>query len=196
MVTRRDFLKKGGLAIAGLALGGSPLKTVLAAPKVKRGMEYVCLRPRPEERHFTSKAVEEVIAKVKKQLRDPKLAWMFENCFPNTLDTTVSFQMTEGRPDTFVITGDIHAMWLRDSGAQVWPYVPLCKHDEQLRLLVAGVINRQTRCIQLDPYANAFTNGEVSSEWASDYTQMKPYIHERKWEIDSLCYPVRLAWKY
>ncbi len=196
MVTRRDFLKKSGLAIAGLALGGSSLKTVLAAPKVKRGMEYVCLRPRPEERHFTSKAVEEVIAKVKKQLRDPKLAWMFENCFPNTLDTTVSFQMTEGRPDTFVITGDIHAMWLRDSGAQVWPYVPLCKHDEQLRLLVAGVINRQTRCIQLDPYANAFTNGEVSSEWASDYTQMKPYIHERKWEIDSLCYPVRLAWKY
>lgn len=69
MVTRRDFLKKGGLAIAGLALGGSSLKTVLAAPKVKRGMEYVCLRPRPEERHFTSKAVEEVIAKVKKQLK-------------------------------------------------------------------------------------------------------------------------------
>lgn len=196
MVTRRDFIKKSGLALAGLALSGSPLKKVFADPKVKKEWNYVCLRPRLEERRFISPAVEEVITKIKKQLKDAKLAWMFENCFPNTLDTTVSFQMTEGRPDTFVITGDIHAMWLRDSGAQVWPYVPLCKQDEQLRLLVAGVINRQTRCIQLDPYANAFTDQEVPGEWASDYTQMKPGIHERKWEIDSLCYPVRLAWKY
>ena len=76
---------------------------------------------------FTSKAVEEVIAGTKKKLKDPKLAWMFENCFPNTLDTTVNFKMIDGKPDTFVITGDIDAMWLRDSGAQVWPYVALCK---------------------------------------------------------------------
>jgi meiotically up-regulated gene 157 (Mug157) protein len=72
---------------------------------------------------------------------------MFENCYPNTLDTTVDFQVKEGRPDTFVITGDINAMWLRDSAAQVWPYLPLCKQDEPLRLLIAGVINRHTRCI-------------------------------------------------
>ena len=108
---------------------------------------YVCQRPKPEERHFTSKAVEEVIAGTKKKLKDPKLAWMFENCFPNTLDTTVNFKMIDGKPDTFVITGDIDAMWLRDSGAQVWPYVALCKKDEQLRLLIAGVINRQTKLI-------------------------------------------------
>ncbi|MDE5639394.1 MAG: glycoside hydrolase family 125 protein, partial [Odoribacter sp.] len=93
-------------------------------------------------------------------------------------------------------TGDINAMWLRDSGAQVWPYLPLCKKDEQLRLLIAGVINRQTRCILLDRYANAFTHGAESSEWKSDLTEMKPYIHERKWEVDSLCYPVRLAYNY
>ena len=55
---------------------------------------------------------------------------MFENCFPNTLDTTVHF---DGDDDTFVYTGDIHAMWLRDSGAQVWPYVQLANQDPRLK---------------------------------------------------------------
>lgn len=104
--------------------------------------------------------------------------------------------MIDSKPDTFVITGDIDAMWLRDSGAQVWPYVALCKKDEQLRLLIAGVINRQTKLIQIDRYANGFTHGAESSEWATDLTEMKPYVHERKWEIDSLCYPIRLAYQY
>lgn len=200
MVTRRDFIKKSGLAIAAAAMSASPLKAMVNGEKEGTGAAvadgFISKRPRPEDRHFTSRAVEEVIAGVKKKLKDPKLAWMFENCFPNTLDTTVDFKMVDGRPDTFVITGDINAMWLRDSGAQVWPYVSLCKNDEQLRLLIAGVINRQTKCIQLDRYANAFTHGAESSEWAKDYTDMKPYVHERKWEIDSLCYPVRLAYHY
>ena len=199
MVTRRDFLKKSGLAIAAAAMSGSPLKAMIGdtfKSSLIAGTDYTCKRPKLEDRHFTSKAVEEVIAATKKQLQDPKLAWMFENCFPNTLDTTVDFKMDGGKPDTFVITGDINAMWLRDSGAQVWPYIPLCRKDEQLRLLIAGVINRQTKCIQLDRYANAFTHGAQSSEWATDLTEMKPYVHERKWEIDSLCYPIRLAYRY
>lgn len=194
MVSRRDFLKKGGLAMMAAAVSSTPLKAVAKVMSGER--EFVSNRPLPANRHFMSKVVEEVIESVKKQLKDPKLAWMFENCFPNTLDTTVDFQMKDGRPDTFVITGDINAMWLRDSAAQVWPYLSLCKKDDQLRLLIAGVINRQTRCILLDRYANAFTHGAESSEWQSDRTEMKPYIHERKWEIDSLCYPVRLAYNY
>ena len=197
MVTRREFLKKGGLALVAAAVSGTPLRAAVdKARGAVSASDYVSNRPAPGERHFSSRAVEKVISRVKSQLRDPKLAWMFENCFPNTLDTTVNFQMQGGRPDTFVITGDIDAMWLRDSGAQVWPYVPLCKEDEQLRLLVAGVINRQVKCIQIDPYANAFTHGAEDSEWKKDYTVMKPYVHERKWEIDSLCYPVRLAYHY
>ncbi|MEG2277228.1 MAG: glycoside hydrolase family 125 protein [Odoribacter sp.] len=199
MVTRRDFIKKGGLVLAAAAIGGSPLKAMMGKPLTGvKGSEgnWVCKRPKLEERHFMSKAVEEVIVATKKQLKDPKLAWMFENCFPNTLDTTVDFKMMDGKPDTFVITGDINAMWLRDSGAQVWPYVGLCRKDEPLRLLIAGVINRQMKCILLDRYANAFTHGAESSEWATDYTEMKPFVHERKWEIDSLCYPVRLAYHY
>ena len=135
MVTRREFIKKGGLALVAAAVGGTPLRAAVdKARETVSAPGYVSNRPALEERHFTSRAVEKVISRVKGQLKDPKLAWMFENCFPNTLDTTVDFQMRDGRPDTFVITGDINAMWLRDSGAQVWPYVPLCKEDEQLRL--------------------------------------------------------------
>jgi uncharacterized protein len=127
-----------------------------------------------------------------------EIGWLFENCFPNTLDTTVDFSLAGGRPDTYVITGDIDAMWLRDSSAQVWPYIGLCKEDKDLQQLVRGVIRRQVICILRDPYANAFYKDETKiSEWkATDLTDMKPGIHERKWEIDSLCYPIRLAHGY
>jgi meiotically up-regulated gene 157 (Mug157) protein len=104
--------------------------------------------------------------------------------------------MIDGKPDTFVITGDIPAMWLRDSTAQVWPYLPLMKDDDQLKLMIAGLVNRQTKCVLIDPYANAFNDGPGQSEWLSDETDMKPELHERKWEIDSLCYTVRLAYNY
>jgi len=124
------------------------------------------------------------------------LAWLFENCYPNTLDTTANFSLKDGKPDTFVITGDINAMWLRDSSAQVWPYLPLIKDDPELKQLIKGVINRQANCILIDPYANAFNMGPTGSEWDSDRTTMKPELHERKWEIDSLCYPIRLAYHY
>ena len=148
---------------------------------------------RPQERLFVSNAVEEQIKRVKSLLTNARLAWMFENCFPNTLDTTVHF---DGDDDTFVYTGDIHAMWLRDSGAQVWPYVQLANQDPRLKKMLAGVINRQFKCINIDPYANAFNMGPTGGEWMSDMTDMKPELHERKWEIDSLCYPIRLAYQY
>lgn len=154
---------------------------------------YESKRPVVEERLFVSEAVEEEIATIKKLLTNTKLAWMFENCFPNTLDTTVHF---DGEEDTFVYTGDIHAMWLRDSGAQVWPYVQFAGKDENLRKMIRGVILRQWNCINIDPYANAFNKEAAESEWMSDYTEMKPELHERKWEIDSLCYPLRLAYEY
>jgi hypothetical protein len=134
---------------------------------------------------------------VKKLLKNPKLAWMFENCFPNTLDTTVHYRKDkDGKNETFVYTGDIHAMWLRDSGAQVWPYVQLTNSDKHLKDLVEGVIRQQFKLINIDPYANAFNDGPTGGEWQKDLTDMKPEVHERKWEIDSLCYPIRLAYEY
>ncbi len=152
-------------------------------------------RPPVEKRCFTSKAVE-------KQIRDmhdalikvsPKLWQMFQNSFPNTLDTTVF----PNGDRTFVITGDIDAMWLRDSGAQVWTYISYIKEDEELRKLIRGVIMQQLEFICYDPYANAFLNDTSRvSEWAKDGTLMKKGVHERKYELDSLCYPLRLAYQY
>lgn len=158
---------------------------------------YESQRPAEGDRLFHSDAVEAKIEQVSASLTNPKLSWMFVNCYPNTLDTTVHFKESEdGTPDTFVYTGDIHAMWLRDSGAQVWPYVRFAKEDEAIRKLIAGVVNRQFKCINIDPYANAFNMGPTGSEWQSDYTDMNPYDHERKYEIDSHCYPIRLAYEY
>ena len=193
MTTRRNFLRNSGLTMAGLAIAGSG--KVLASSV--NGISYdVSKRPAPGKRNFTSVAVEKTIQQTKTKLKDPKLAWMFENCFPNTLDTTVEFGTKNGKPDTFVITGDIHAMWLRDSSAQVWPYLPMANDDKELKSLLSGVIHRQSQCVLLDPYANAFNKELVPGEWMSDKTDMKNGLHERKWEIDSLCYTVRLAYQY
>ena len=186
---RRKFIGQVGLLGAGSLLAPALLKA--------SGTKFPVVRIPPGERKFRSAAIENVIDGMKKKLKDPELGWLFENCFPNTLDTTVDFELRNGQPDTYVITGDIDAMWLRDSTAQVWPYLPFMKDDPNLRLLVKGVIKRQSKCIILDPYANAFYKdpGKIS-EWKDDLTEMKPGVHERKWEIDSLCYPIRLSYGY
>ncbi len=164
-----------------------------------RGAEagFPVVRVPEAKRKFKSGVVERTIDRVKSSSGNKELAWLFENCFPNTLDTTVDFEVVDDRPDTYVITGDIDAMWLRDSSAQVWPYLALIRNDPNLQHMIAGVINRQTRCILKDPYANAFYKDEKKeSHWKSDRTEMKPGVHERKWEVDSLCYPIRLAYHY
>lgn len=187
---RRKFITQVG--IAGTASFFSPL-IVSAASHT----DFPVVRIPKSQRRFNSEAIENLISSMKKKIRDPELGWLFENCFPNTLDTTVDFEMINGKPDTYVITGDIDAMWLRDSTAQVWPYLPFLKDDKNLQQLIKGVIRRQTSSIILDPYANAFYKDlNKISEWKDDRTEMKPGIHERKWEIDSLCYPIRLAYGY
>ncbi|XZF16345.1 glycoside hydrolase family 125 protein [Chitinophagaceae bacterium MMS25-I14] len=186
---RRTFLKNAGILGAGL-LAGAGKVTALDNP-------FKTVRVPVSRRKFTSAAVEDAISEFNAHVKDRELAWLFNNCFPNTLDTTVTHSTRNGRPDTYVITGDIDAMWLRDSTAQVWPYLPFAAKDIPLRRLLAGVINRQVKCILKDPYANAFYDDDTKvSEWKSDLTDMKPGLHERKWEIDSLCYPVRLAYRY
>jgi meiotically up-regulated gene 157 (Mug157) protein len=156
-------------------------------------------RPAVGERRFRSEAVEALLERTARQIADPELAALFVNCYPNTLDTTVTAGSFEGKPDTTVITGDIAAMWLRDSSAQVWPYLPLAKADARLRELLEGVIRRQTRCLLIDTYANAFM-ADLSAPplpWSvHDKTEMKQGVGERKYELDSLCYPIRLAYGY
>lgn len=189
---RRKFIQNASLATAAVTLS----KFAKAVNDAGAGFPIVRI---PEgQRKFKSVAVEKLIAEVQGKIGNKEIAWMFGNSFPNTLDTTVDFETINGKPDTYVITGDIDAMWLRDSSAQVWPYIPLCKEDKDLQQLIKGVINRQVKCILKDPYANAFYKDETKvSEWKkTDITDMKPGIHERKWEIDSLCYPIRLSYGY
>lgn len=186
---RRSFLKQSGGAI---------LASLLARPS--RGAEAdQTMRPKPADRRFRSEAVEQFVAQTSRRIPDPELAKLFVDCFPNTLDTTVEPGTFEGRPDTAVITGDIPAMWLRDSSAQVWPYLPLAAKDDKLRALLEGVIRRQARCLLIDPYANAFM-ADLNApplEWSrKDHTELKPGVGERKYELDSLCYPIRLSYGY
>ncbi len=187
---RRDFIQKTSLLTA----------TTLMSNKIHsfgKAKNFPTVRVAENQRKFKSLAVENIIEEVKKNVKNDEMTWLFENCFPNTLDTTVDFEIINNRPDTYVITGDIDAMWLRDSSAQITPYLSLIKNDSQLQKLVVGVINRQVKNILKDPYANAFYKDATKiSEWKDDVTDMKPGIHERKWEIDSLCYPIRLGYLY
>lgn len=189
---RRDVLKLG--VMAGLASLGTGFGRAWAAA------DFTSQRPAPGARKFTSPAIEAEIARVSKRIADPQLAWLFANCYPNTLDTTVSLGTLDGKPDSFVITGDIDALWLRDSAAQVWPYLPLARGDAALTRLLRGLVHRHARCILIDPYANAFLRdpgAKTPLSWAvHDQTDMKPGVAERKWEVDSLCHVIRLAHGY
>ncbi len=193
--TRRAFVAQCGKVVTGagaLALLPGSLhagaKTIAASG-----------RPLPRDRKFRSEAVEAYLVLISGRIRDPALAGLFTNCFPNTLDTTVQPGTFEGKPDTAVVTGDIDAMWLRDSSAQVWPYLPLASKDGRLRELLEGVIRRQARCLLIDPYANCFMADLAAPPLEGsrkDVTVMKQGVGERKYELDSLCYPIRLAHGY
>lgn len=186
--TRRALLATGAAFAATPALAAAPATA------------WTSRRPAVSDRRFTSVAVEAEIQRVSARIADPKLRWMFANCYPNTLDTTVRMSQVDGAPDAFVITGDIPCLWLRDSAAQLKPYLHLANRDPALADVFRGLIARQARSILIDPYANAFMEDPSAAsnlEWAlSDETEMKPGVAERKWEIDSLCYPIRLAYGY
>ena len=117
----------------------------------------------------------------------------FRACFANTIRTTVR-RHEDGT--TFVLTGDIPAMWLRDSAAQLRPYLVLAGRDEELYGMIAGLVRQQFRFVCLDPYANAFNETPSSAAWnAEDRSDFySPWLWERKYEVDSLCSPIQLAW--
>lgn len=191
---RREFISKNGLLLGGLAF--VPVNA-FSMPNGFSKKVFVSNRPTSDMRTFKSLEVEKTIKEVKEIIADKEIAWLFENCYPNTLDTTIDYEIIAGKPDTFIITGDIDAMWLRDSTAQVWPYMPLINKDDKLKKLIQGLISRQVKCVLKDPYANSFYKDLTKkSSWQSDTPTPIPGVHERKWEIDSLCYVVRLSHEY
>jgi hypothetical protein len=141
-------------------------------------------RPVEDERLFISEKIEQVIIDVSKNIQDEDIRRMFVQCFPNTLDTTVYYQESEDGfgEDAFIVTGDIPAMWFRDSTNQVWPYLEFVDQDGALKKLFRGLINRQKKCMLINPYANAYEK---------DYS-----IWEKKYELDSICAFFRLAGGY
>ncbi|WP_375295236.1 glycoside hydrolase family 125 protein [Paenibacillus sp.] len=141
-----------------------------------------------------SAVVQPLVKVVADAMKDrPRAAGMFETCIRNTLETTI-----QRKPDgtTFVITGDIPAMWLRDSAAQVRPYLLLASGDRDVADMIKGLIDRQFECLLRDPYANAFNESADGRGHQSDETEMSPWVWERKYEIDSLCYPIQLSYLF
>lgn len=131
-------------------------------------------------------------AQVLRRTGSEKIAAILERALANTLDTTLQ----SSDQGIFVITGDIPAMWLRDSACQMRPYLLFCQQHPELQRMISGVIEQQMYFITQDPYANAFNRSPDGSGHQQDLTEMQPQIWERKYEIDSLCYPLQLAWLF
>ena len=152
-------------------------------------------RPEEKDRKFVSPCIDSFINDMKNNFSDVNLSITYESCFPNTLDTTVFFSEINNNLDTFIITGDIEAMWQRDSSFQTFPYLKFANKDPKIKKMFLGLINRQVSNLIIDSYANAFNNNSAKSPWLSDHTTkivngsrvngMNEKLWERKYELDS-----------
>lgn len=156
-------------------------------PDSIQNFSHLRSRPEPHDRLFRSELIEQVIDDIAKKIKDDDIRRMFMQCLPNTLDTTVYHSEHAGKLDTFIVTGDIPAMWLRDSVNQVWPYLRYINGDTEIKNLFIGLLYRQTRCIISDPYANAYKR---------EMHNGKAEVWERKYELDSLAAFFRLSSGY
>lgn len=158
-------------------------------------------RPPPSQRLFNSSAIEKIISSYLPRFKDPVLAKIFENTLPNCLDSTVVLGSLD---DSFIITGDINAMWLRDSTNQLMPYVEFAPQDVDLRNMICGAIKRQSSLVMNNRYANAFNRNPTGDGHRSDEVHTNPQasyceqglVFENKYELDSLVNVLKLANAY
>ena len=146
---------------------------------------------RMNEEYFSDLRV--CVENFKKRIHDENLREMFDRCFFNTAYTT-AFLEDDG--SAFIITGDIPAMWLRDSAAQVMQYLFFAKECVSVQKFIKGVLKKQFGYILLDGYANAFNRQPNGNGHAYDLEKQSPWVWERKFELDSLCYPMWLLVRY
>ncbi|CAN8098999.1 unnamed protein product [Discula destructiva] len=174
--------------------------------------QFPLVRPRPECRTYAVPAVDDYIDKMESRITDPDLYRLFQNSFPNTLDTMVKWhghaRDAEGNETaeelSYIITGDIDAMWLRDSASQLYSYLSfLSPHNTEgdddigsLNSLWRGLINSHARYIIISPFCHSFQpplesgippthNGAFTvNNPRPGYDPIK--VFDCKWELDSL----------
>lgn len=169
--------------------------------------EFPSQRPAEGCRNFTVPEVEATIKDMSSTISDPDLFRLFENTWPSTVDTTVKWQgKSADNPDeelAFIITGDINAMWMRDSANQLQSYKAIL-HDDQIDALYRGAINLQGRYMRLFPHCNAFQpppeSGMPAVNEHPDDVVTPAYdpevVFECKYEIDSLGAFFQLSYDY
>lgn len=168
-------------------------------------------RPAKECRTFKSQDVEDQIEQIKKSIKDPDLSRLFENTYPSTLDTAIRWHGRSnktGEELTFLITGDIDAMWIRDSANQLQSYLPLLKPTDELNSIASlyrGVINLQSRYLHASPFCNAFLppwDTELPMRTRNVMTDNNipsadpRYVWECKYELDSIASFLQVSYEY
>lgn len=154
-------------------------------------------RPTWTDRTYHSRVIDNLISTIAPLILDPSIALLFTNCLPNTLDTTVQHHTwSRNESDTFIITGDIAALWLRDSSNQIIPYLPYVTQDSELNRLAQGLISRHSQSILIDSFANAFNFNASGSGHQDDIRTppMTPSVFEGKYEIDSISSFMKLSY--
>ncbi|KAJ3543095.1 hypothetical protein NM208_g3760 [Fusarium decemcellulare] len=175
------------------------------APFSSGKLKLSFMRPKEECRTFKSPAVEKVIKDIKARVKDPDLGRLFENTFPSTLDTTVKY-FDKGENLAFIVTGDITAQWLRDTGNQFAHLYKLLPQDKNLQALVKAVINTEARYISEYPYCGSFQPPPESglAPTVNDYATLvnvnppvdNQTVFECKYELDSLAGFLKIVRSY
>ncbi|TLS24474.1 hypothetical protein PpBr36_08981 [Pyricularia pennisetigena] len=215
-------------------LGFEDLQNRRPKPFSEGKRKFPLVRPPPECRTFRLPSLEALLERMKGVIKDPDLYRLFENSYPNTLDTMIKWkgyarkpapppvEGVEQQPDvkgelgpetdeelTYVITGDIDAMWLRDSASQIYSYLPLLEADESadsLASLWRGLINSHSRYIITSPYCHSFqppAESGIPPTHNGAYNQNNPQpgydpqlVFDCKWELDSLASFLQISSAY